>query len=445
MARSDKQLRLPGVLSYASLGIPMAGIGLPIGVFLSPFYAENMGIGVATTGVIFMMLRFWDLLIDPVMGYLVDTRPSRLGRIRHWLILAVPVLIISTYFLYLPGGESASAGYLVGWLLVFFVGFTLLQTPTMAWVPAIAPEYDERSRVFMWYEILNVAGLLAFLILPAFAGEDLRDKVWVMGIVLIVLLPLTVTLACTFVPDPPLPGAEAGKSDVSVSALFAAVKNGPLMRILVAYVSVGIAVAGTGATYLWAARWGFGLDQGAEFILVLFFLAGMICLPLWVAWSKQTEKHRVVMWICFFSGLSFLIYLPLREIASVTSMSVGAFFSGVGFSAAFTMLRSMLADLVEVELAKTGSDRSGLYYALLSGAFKTGASMAIGIPYILLGVIVGFNPTGPNSDGVIDGLMYVFVGVPFVFYIIAGLIIRTYPITRAVHKAAVSVENPSKI
>ena len=121
-------------------------------------------------------------------------------------------------------------------------------------------------------------------------------------------------------------------------------------------------------------------------------------------------------------------------------MSFGAVVSGIGFSAAFTLLRSMLADLVEVELATTGTDRSGLYYAFLSGAYKTGASMAIGIPYILLGVVVGFDPTGENSPAVINNMMYVFVGIPFFFYCLAGVIIRKYSITRESHNRAISTD-----
>lgn len=437
MTSTPQRLPLPRVLAWATLSIPLAGIGLPLGVFLSPFYAENMGVGVATTGAIFMALRIWDLLIDPVMGHLVDTRPSRLGRIRHWLILAVPILAIATFFLYLPMSESASAGYLIFWLLIFFVGFTLFQTPTLAWVPAIATTYDERSRVFMWFEVINVIALLGFLIIPELVSERLDVKVNLMGAALIIMLPITVVLACRFVPDPPL--TEEGNDDagVSLSSLKGVFANGPLVRILIAYVSIGIAVAGTGATYLWAAKWGYGLETGAGLVLAIFFISGMGCLPLWVRLSERLEKHTTVMVICFFSGASFLIYLPLREIASFASMSVGAVLSGVGFSAAFTLLRSMLADLIEVELAQTGTDRSGFYYALLSGAFKTGASMAIGIPYILLGVIVGFNPNAENSPETVNGLMYVFVGVPFLFYCIAGIIIRKYPITRASHEAAI--------
>ena len=45
---------MPKVLAFAGLAIPAAGIGLPLAVFLSPFYAEHMGLGMAATGTVFI-------------------------------------------------------------------------------------------------------------------------------------------------------------------------------------------------------------------------------------------------------------------------------------------------------------------------------------------------------------------------------------------------------
>ena len=67
----------------------------------------------------------------------------------------------------------------------------------------------------------------------------------------------------------------------------------------------------------------------------------------------------------------------------------------------------------------------------MSAAYKTGASFAIGIPYLLLGLVVGFNPGGANSPEVARGVMLVFVGVPVVAYAIAALALRGYPLTRS--------------
>ena len=97
--------------------------------------------------------------------------------------------------------------------------------------------------------------------------------------------------------------------------------------------------------------------------------------------------------------------------------------------------RSMVADIIEAEQAKTGENRSGMYYSLMSGSYKTGASFAIGIPYILLGAFVGFDPSGENSPEVVRGLMLVFVGVPVVSYALAAFILRNYKLTRAEQQA----------
>jgi Na+/melibiose symporter-like transporter len=72
-----------------------------------------------------------------------------------------------------------------------------------------------------------------------------------------------------------------------------------------------------------------------------------------------------------------------------------------------------------------------MYYSLMSGAYKTGASFAIGIPYILLGAWVGFDASGDNGPDVVRGLMMVFVGVPVVAYALAAFIMRNYQLTRA--------------
>ena len=147
-------------------------------------------------GLVFMILRFWDLGTDPVMGWLVDTRPTKRGRIKHWLVASVPVLMLGAFFMFMPMGDTVSPIYLVIWLIVLWLGFTMLQTPHQSWVPMITTVYDERSRLFMWREIISTLTLLALLIIPTLLainyGIDRRGQVMVMGIILMVVLPLVV-------------------------------------------------------------------------------------------------------------------------------------------------------------------------------------------------------------------------------------------------------------
>ena len=222
----------------------------------------------------------------------------------------------------------------------------------------------------------------------------------------------------------------------SWSAIKVAFQDPNMVRILMVEVLVGIAIAGTGGTFLFAAQWGFGVTSLAPVILMVFFVAGFAAMPLWVKLSERTEKHTVFMMTCIWSIVTYLFYLPLSAMGGgAVYLLVAAIISGVGYGTPFILARSMVADVIESEQAKTGENRSGMYYSLMSGSYKTGASFAIGIPYILLGAWVGFDPSGENSPEVVRGLMLVFVGVPVISYALAAWILRNYRLTRAEQKA----------
>jgi len=437
-ARSDR-LSFPRVLAFSSVGMPLAAVGLPMAVFVVPMYADQLGLGTTLTGLIFMFLRFWDLGTDPVMSWLVDTKPTKRGRIKHWLAISVPVLMLGGYLLFMPSGETVSPLYLIVSLAVLWLGFTMLQTPHQSWVPMITDAYDERSRLFLWREVINTATLLALLIIPTllaiYLGSGRREQVQVMGIILLVVLPLTVLLAILFVPDPaPKPNAE--KVKFSWPALRQAFRDPVMLRVLSVEILIGIAIAGTGGTFLFAAEWGFGVTELAPVILMVFFVAGFAAMPFWVWLSKRTEKHTTFILTCMWSMITYMIYLPLSASGGgATKLLIAAIISGIAYGTPFILARSMMADIIEQEEARGGESRAGLYYSLMSGAYKTGASFAIGIPYLLLGLWVGFNPSGENSPEVVRGLMWVFVGVPVVSYALAALILRGYPLTRAKQQA----------
>ena len=48
----------------------LAALGLPLTVYLPPFYEGPIGLSVGTVGIIFMVARFWDIFTDPLMGAL---------------------------------------------------------------------------------------------------------------------------------------------------------------------------------------------------------------------------------------------------------------------------------------------------------------------------------------------------------------------------------------
>ena len=63
----------PRVLaSYSGVTIPMAAMGMPIAVYLPPFYSDGLGLSLLTVGTVFTIARIWDVITDPLMGLIVD-------------------------------------------------------------------------------------------------------------------------------------------------------------------------------------------------------------------------------------------------------------------------------------------------------------------------------------------------------------------------------------
>jgi Na+/melibiose symporter-like transporter len=434
-----KRLSLPRVLAFSSLSLPLAGVGLPVGVYLAPLYAREVGLGLELTGILFMLLRFWDIFTDPVMGYLVDRYRSPWGRVRHWVVLSVPILGLATYFVYMPSVGEGPA-YFVGWMLLFYIGFTLLQTARSAWVPAIALDYDDRSRFFQWAEIISVLSMLALLAIPAVLelagfGIGRMGQVAVMGWVLLFSLPLTAFLACTFVPDEAVRGDKGAAQKFRLRPFIAALGNKYLGHILLLELLTGTAIAVTSANYLFVAEFVFGLSDGmSSLILMFFFLMAVCALPFWLKLAARTEKSVAFKIAVLTSFCSFIIYYIAGQVGGFWPLFIGAFFNGAAFSAPIVLTRSMTADVVEWQASRTGENRSGIYYAAVTSAYKVGNSLAFGVGYLILGQIAGFHPTQDNSPEAIQGLLLVFCVLPGALYLLAALAASRYPFNRAMQQ-----------
>ena len=124
--RYEKDGRVPGwrLAAFASIAFPSAGMPLPLGIFLPPFYTKTLGLGLAEVGFVFMLVRAFDIITDPLMGMVGDRYDSRWGRRRHWLVIALPFMMLGVFMAFIPQG-SPSIWYLGFWLVVLYAGTTL--------------------------------------------------------------------------------------------------------------------------------------------------------------------------------------------------------------------------------------------------------------------------------------------------------------------------------
>ena len=138
-------------------------------MFLPPLYAE-LEIELAVVGSIFLLARVWDGLTDPLLGVLANRFGGRFGRRQPWVIGSVPILCFAIYRVFVPPAEP-SAAYLLGWLLVLYVGWTMLTISHAAWASELSEDYDERSRIMGGVQALGLLGSLSVLVVAAARGR----------------------------------------------------------------------------------------------------------------------------------------------------------------------------------------------------------------------------------------------------------------------------------
>ncbi|MBD3647050.1 MAG: MFS transporter [Pseudomonadales bacterium] len=424
------------VAAYSGLTLPMAALGLPIAVYLPVFYSQDLGLSLAVVGGIFTLSKVWDLLTDPVMGLLVDRYQTRWGRRKHWIVLSVPILLLSTWMVFMPNPAWVSPAYLLIWMIILYIGFTLLAITHQSWGAELTFNYDERSRLYGWREVMIIVGIVVILALPAYMEQAVEHatngiKVASMGWFLIVLLPITTILIVKVVPDHPGPPRNPIEWRKAISLLL---RNTVLRRLLLADMLSGLGTGVTGSLHIFLASFVFALPQYASGALLAYFVAGFFGMPLWLRLAWQVGKHTALIIALVYGATVLLTAFFLAGPGKAVTLWVFVVVYGIAFGAAPMLLRAMMADLTDMDELEMGEKRSGLFFALLTTTNKIGSAVSVGVAYLALELFFGFDPGAENTPGAINGVLVVYSFGAIIPFFLAGLVMYGYPLTREKHK-----------
>ena len=428
-----RKLTTPILVAYGGLAVPLAALGLPLAVYIPPFYAGPIGLGVGTVGIIFMVARFWDIFTDPIMGMIVDRYPSKWGKRKHWIAIGVPVLMLAAWFIFFPEG-SQSTFYLIFWLFILYLAFTFVGLTQQAWGVDISKSYNDRSKVYGWREIGSIFGMMSVLALPAIlenAGSNFTEMIAGMGYFFIIVLPITALIGLIVIPDNE---RNEGTSFPSFSDLPLILKdNRPLIRTLLIEFLCSSASSISAVTYIYLAKHVFDLEEISSRILFLYFFAGLLVMPLWMKVSYLIGKSKTLFTSTILCSLILASYLFINTNDALITLVILTILYGIGYGAPFTLTRALMADIVDADELKSEKKRPGLFYSILTTFSKVGAAIAVGLVYTYL-EFNGFKPDQIASEKIREILLFVFAFIPMFLYFCASLFCIGYELTSEKHK-----------
>lgn len=150
-------------------------------VFLLIYYNQVLGMRADLVSLALALALVIDAFIDPLIGNLSDRTYTKWGRRLPWLYSAALPLAIAWVVLWSPpGGGAPSFWGLLGIAVVVRMLLSACEVPSVALVPELTRDYDERTTLFRYRYLFGWSGglLMLFLAYNVFLkGEDmLRPK-----------------------------------------------------------------------------------------------------------------------------------------------------------------------------------------------------------------------------------------------------------------------------
>lgn len=426
-----------GVLcAFTLAALPMALIQMPISVYLPAYYATHTHLGLGVLGAVFSLTPLAAIGVEISIGVAVVRTRTRFGRYRPWLIVGALTVAVAGYAAFFPS-PHASAWWLAVVQTALLVGYSTNLVILNAWGTVVAPDYDERSRLYAWQQFMIVAVTVLTLVLGIVLARRYPDDgqqpiVHAVGWALVVLAPLSAVWATLRIGE----RVEEKVVDAKIPwAVYRALLSTPnFVRVVVAGACTSAAPSVAGVVYFFfiTRSRGFSEEQGGLLLLV-YMICGLAGALACGRLAQKFGKHRTLASMAVVNVATQLAFLLVPKASMLVGLPVVAL-AGIVANSFPNLTSSMVADVAdEIEYA-TGEDQTAVIYSLMSSAMKIGAAVSIGMVLPVLDLI-GFNPElhAQNTSKAIHGLEACYVGGPVVLLLIAVVALRNYRLDAKQH------------
>lgn len=360
-------------LKKAGYGLGDLGINIFVivkSLLVFDFMTAYLDVAPSTAGRLTALVLIFDILTDPLIGWLSDRSRSRWGRRAPYMVvgaLAMSLLLIAMFFV--PGQFSGLAAGL--WVTAFFaaasVGWTMVVIPYSSLTVELTDDPHQRSSLTAYRMASAAFGiLLAGALFPVLV-KAFGDSRAAFGMAMLAFAPLAVASIWTaaYVSARPSPAAPP-RLEPFFAQLRIVASNPQFILLVVIYgfqtlaiffITVGIPHA---ARYLALDGQG-GPMPGAQTLLFGAFVAGaMASQPLWLALSKRLGKPRAYgTGMLVYAGMLCLFYTQL-PLASAVLLGLLALGIGITNGCYQQLPWALVPDLIEQTNRRSGQSVEGL-------------------------------------------------------------------------------------
>lgn len=405
------------LLQYGFIALPVAFAGFPLYILAPDFYATNYGISLLLLGGLLLFIRLFDAIQDPLIGWMTDRMQ---GKFVIPANLAAIVLCLSIFFLFSKPALPPAFWFMLCMLLSIST-YSMLTIILGAQATLWTNDKNDQTRIIGARETFGLIGIVIAVSAPSLlllvSGID-RVYFWY-TVILAILMAGGVYGFWRFSRHnaPPAPAA-TGHHGVSLSSLRSLPSQS--RRLFAVYGLSMLASSMPAVLVLFYIRDLLDAENLSGLFLLLYFISGIISMPLWRNASMQIGKESAWAISMFFAVTGFITAAFLGP-GDVWPYALVCVFSGLALGADLTMPPSILADHIH---ANGNVTYAGRHYAFLSFIAKASLACASAIALPILD-IAGFVPRADNSQAALTTLAVTYALIPCALKLMAAVLLYT--------------------
>ena len=441
-------------------------------MYVTYYLTGIVGIGVALAGTVMTVMRVWDGVTDPFIGFIVDKTNGKFGKNRPFILLGQVFMLIGTFLIFFIGPSLPQAARFVFFVvcyMLFIVGYTFQCVVTKSAQTCLTNDPKQRP-VFSVYD--SIYNTLAFMVLPIIitsvlvpkydvlneAGEIVTSglynpmffrELWTICASLSLVLSLLAIVGLWRKDRTEFFGTGEVVSLKLRDYVDVLKHNRPIQMLCVAACSDKLTLTMQTNAIVMVMLFGiivgdYNTYSAFNATVSVFTLILPILLIMGVARHLGQKKAlligtyggiagAVALFCMLYFGDPTTISFSSLNLYTVAFVALFVIMKGMG-SLSSSIVIPMTADCADYEVYRSGRYAPGLMGTLFSFIDKLVSSLATAIIGLLLAMI-GFvetqpTPITPYSDSIFWVTMFCFLGAPIIGWILNLIAMKFYPLTK---------------
>jgi GPH family glycoside/pentoside/hexuronide:cation symporter len=411
----------------------------------TPVYNIILGVSPALIGTVMMVMRIWDAITDPIMGYISDNWRGKWGRRKPFLLLGSILMAIAYPLVWMASPdwtENAKAIYFFCTAIIFFTSYTIYSVSFRALATEMTPDYEERTTIRTYSAFFNKVYMLMLPWVFPISQMDIFPSP-VVGIRIMAglssVMILVFGITCAIFPKERYHKVAVHQKGIKFWASFKSLASEKYFLMLhgvgLGLLSSILLVATFGLYVNMYYVWGGDTFKGSQYFAVMqniLQVLGFLMLFIIAKFLVRFEKQKLILfalmcalvgslsrWITFNQGIPELIWLD-------------PFFFAPAYTVFWAVWLSMLGDYCDYDEYLHGTRREGIFSAISGWIMKAGSSLALGGSGILL-AWTHFNKDlgGLQPEGTLTKMRLLLIGLPILCLLAAMVLNHIYPLSKA--------------